>query len=295
MSEVCDRVSLQGGVCGQHRGGDQPDLGLVGGAVGDGNFGGVRGFLRPDLFRLCGVFLDGDRGGELVGIHDSGEFPVSVSGNLGGGFLAALAHFAEQLAAGFRLHPAGGQSAGRGEAVCEFDGDDVAGRFVARGELEFCDLGWTAWRGSGGESFVDGLAGAGGFFGEESGMGQVGEGGCGVGCGAGVCNFVLGAVPGGVFCGYAGGAGWIVECGLRGGWRGEEFPLDVGAGAAGGGYFFGFAEGGERRLGCSQAGVGGGFIGAGGAGGDFVHEGGVGAVFVFSVLSRLGKINHREH
>ena len=101
----------------------------------------------------------------MAGIHDSGEFPVSIFGGVGGGFLAEMAYFVEQLVAGFRLHSAGRESAGRGEAVCEFDGDDVAWGTVARRELEFCDLGWAAWGRFGVEPPVAGLAGEGGVFG----------------------------------------------------------------------------------------------------------------------------------
>lgn len=60
---------------------------------------------------------------------------------------------------GLCLHSAGGKSAGGGEAVCEFDLDDVAGRSMARGELEFFDLGWFARVGASSESLVVGLAG----------------------------------------------------------------------------------------------------------------------------------------
>ena len=64
-------------------------------------------------------------------------------------------------------------------------------------------------------------------------MGQVGWCGCGLDRGAIICDVVLGAFPRGVVCGYAGGVGGIVECGLRCRRGGEEFPMDVGFTAAG--------------------------------------------------------------
>lgn len=180
--------------------------------------------------------------------------------------------------------PLGGNRLGEGRRYVNLTATMLLGGLWHGPSWNFVIWGGLAWGGFGVEPFVDGMAGAGGFFAEESGVGEVGWGSSGLACGAGFCDVVLGAVSGGVVCGYADCVGGLKEHGLRGGRGGKEFPLDACACAAGGGYFFGFAEGGKWHLGGAEAGDGGGFVGCGGAGGDFVHEGGIGAVFVFPVL-----------
>ena len=82
-----------------------------------------------------------------------GELPAAVPRDEPAGFLAALAHQPEHVAARLPVHPARRQSARRGDDVPQPDADDAARRPVARRELDVRRVGraFTApgWRSSG--------------------------------------------------------------------------------------------------------------------------------------------------
>ena len=130
---------------------------------------------------------------------------LSVSGGIGRGFLAPVAYFAEQLVAGLCLYSAGRKPAWGDAEICEPGCHDVAGRSLARCELEFCDLGRVAWKRAGGESPLAGFQKKEGGW--HSGVALGGSVGAYVGLGvdSGVCDALLGAVPGGIVRGYGEG------------------------------------------------------------------------------------------
>ena len=114
---------------------------------GDGHRLERRVRLRaPNLFRFLGIHGHGDRDGEAAGLPFSGELSPSVSGLEHHGFLAPLAHFAVDLAAGLSIHSAGREPAWAVDDVPQPDDHYAAGGTMARRQLEFRHLGWVQWR-----------------------------------------------------------------------------------------------------------------------------------------------------
>src|SRR5437016_1975212 len=77
-----------------------------------------------------------------------GEFSAALPRHQPSGFLAALAHKPEYLAARLPVHSARRQPPRRAPDVSKPDADDVVGRPVAWGELDVRDLGRPPWCGS---------------------------------------------------------------------------------------------------------------------------------------------------
>ena len=83
---------------------------------------------------------------KLLGFHFPGQLPAAVPGIQHHGLLAALAHFAFDVAARLSVHPAGRQPARALDDLSQPDAHHAAGRAVARRELELRDLGRLSWR-----------------------------------------------------------------------------------------------------------------------------------------------------
>ena len=105
--------------------------------------GGV--LCAADLLRFLRLFRHGDR----PGAHDEravpGELRQPLQGREYRRLLAPLAHHAEPVPARERLYPSRRQPARRGAAQRQPDGDDAAGRAVARCRVEFRPVGRAAW------------------------------------------------------------------------------------------------------------------------------------------------------
>src|SRR5262249_3811213 len=82
-----------------------------------------------------------NRDGSAAGISFSCEFPQALFGLQHHGFLASLAYFIITVAAGLPLHSAGGKSPRKLADISQPDAHHAARRALARGELEFRDLG----------------------------------------------------------------------------------------------------------------------------------------------------------
>src|SRR5260221_2280994 len=96
------------------------------------------------LFRLLGLLGHGRRPVAAIWRAASLQFRLALQGAQHHRVLAPLAHDAFALPARLPLFSAWRQSQGPGAALRESDGDDVAGRPVARRKLDIRGLGRTA-------------------------------------------------------------------------------------------------------------------------------------------------------
>ena len=78
---------------------------------------------------------------QLLGFHFMVNFRQPYLAHEPSGFLAALAHQPEHVAARLPVHPARRQSVRRSDDLPQPDADDAARRVVARRELDFCGVG----------------------------------------------------------------------------------------------------------------------------------------------------------
>ena len=96
---------------------------------------------------------------QLLGFHFMVNFRQPYLADEPAGFLAALAHQPEHVAARLPLHPARRQPARRGDDVSQPDADDAARRPVARRELDVRRLGRHSRRRPGGRAVLHASAG----------------------------------------------------------------------------------------------------------------------------------------
>ena len=105
---------------------------------------GHAGLQRADLLRLRRLLDHRDRRGDVPGLRDARQLPLSVRGGGLLRFLAALAHHPVGVAARLPLHPARRQPARPGAHLLRADGDDAARRAVAWRELDVRRVGRVA-------------------------------------------------------------------------------------------------------------------------------------------------------
>src|SRR4029453_17739333 len=102
----------------------------------------VRLSLRSaDLLRLLRLHRHRTRSGAALRLSLAGQFQLAVSGDLGAGLLAALAHDAVAVPEGLSLRAAGWQPAWLVAHQPQSDADDALGRLVARRELVVSAMG----------------------------------------------------------------------------------------------------------------------------------------------------------
>src|SRR5436305_10823083 len=113
-------------------------------AVADSMEGRIR-LHAAAVFRFFRLF--GYGGGPVAPLwHTTAvQLCLALSGNEYHRFLATLAHDAVALPARLPLHPLRRQPLWQDAALCQSDADDAVRRIMARGQLDICGVGRSAW------------------------------------------------------------------------------------------------------------------------------------------------------